>query len=104
MKTYENQEKTAKKPAPKKSADGSQGKETRRMILDAAARLRRYREYVYETGAVERAGSGKSIDVKILEKERRSDFELSRIRKSSIFCNQQGFGIKILSGTDYYLI
>jgi hypothetical protein len=43
-------------------------------------RIRRYRRYVYEAGAVNRPDKGKSkvIGEKILKKERKREFELSR--------------------------
>jgi hypothetical protein len=49
-------------------------------VLDAEERLKRYRRYVYEAGAVNRPEKGKTqvIGDKILEKERKREFELSR--------------------------
>jgi hypothetical protein len=49
-------------------------------VLDAEERLKRYRRYVYEAGAVNRLEKGKTqvIGDKILEKERKREFELSR--------------------------
>ena len=46
-------------------------------------RIRRYRRYVYEAGAVNRPEKGetKVIDGKVLEKERNREFELSRISR-----------------------
>lgn len=46
-------------------------------------RLRRYRCYVYEAGAVDRPEKGKVkvIDKAIVEKERKKDFEISRIQR-----------------------
>ena len=43
-------------------------------------RVRRYRRYVYEAGAVDRPEKGKTkvIGDRILEKERKREFELSR--------------------------
>ena len=43
-------------------------------------RIRRYRRYVYEAGAINQPGKGrvKVIKDKVLEKERKRDFELSR--------------------------
>ena len=46
-------------------------------------RLRRYRRYVYEAGAIKRS-DGKSsiaIDEKVLEKERKTDFEITRLHR-----------------------
>jgi REP element-mobilizing transposase RayT len=43
-------------------------------------RIRRYRRYVYEAGAINEPGKGRAkvIKDKVLEKERKRDFELSR--------------------------
>ena len=63
-------------------------------VLNAGERLRRYRRYVYEAGALDRSGkmvtpvpsSGATgqagvIDSRVLEKERENDFELDRVRR-----------------------
>jgi len=49
-------------------------------VMDTKERLRRYRRYVYEAGAVDRSEKGKRkvIGDRILEKERNREFELSR--------------------------
>lgn len=49
-------------------------------ILDVEERLKRYRRYVYEAGAVNRPEKGKTkvIGEKILEKERKREFKFSR--------------------------
>ena len=50
-------------------------------VLDAKERLRAYRRYVYEAGAVdkqEKPATG-AIDTRILEKERKNNFELNRV-------------------------
>jgi REP element-mobilizing transposase RayT len=49
-------------------------------MMDAAERLRSYRQYVYEAGAINRPDKmqAKVIGDRVLEKERRRDFELSR--------------------------
>jgi len=49
-------------------------------LIDAQERLKRYRRYVYEAGAVNRPEKGTTqvISEKILEKERNREFELSR--------------------------
>ena len=49
-------------------------------VMDANERLRRYRRYVYEAGAVDRSEKGqrKVIGDRILEKERNREFELNR--------------------------
>jgi hypothetical protein len=48
--------------------------------MDAAERLRSYRRYVYEAGAINRPDKmqAKVIGDRVLEEERRRDFELSR--------------------------
>ena len=50
-------------------------------VLDAQERLKRYRRYVYEAGALNRPDKGQApvIESDILEKERESDFELNRV-------------------------
>ena len=49
-------------------------------VLRPAERLKRYRRYVYETGALNRPDKGQSrvIDTGIVEQERKKDFEISR--------------------------
>ena len=49
----------------------------------AEERLRRYRRYVYEAGGIKRAAGSSSVtvDEKIFEKERETDFEISRLRR-----------------------
>ena len=49
-------------------------------VVNTEERLKRYRRYVYEAGAVDRSEKGqrKVIGDKILEKERNREFELSR--------------------------
>jgi putative transposase len=46
-------------------------------------RIRRYRRYIYEAGALRRAENpaAKTIDKKILESERKKDFEINRIQR-----------------------
>jgi REP element-mobilizing transposase RayT len=46
-------------------------------------RIRRYRRYVYESGAVDRPDQmqSKVIDPKVLAKERKKDFEISRLSR-----------------------
>ena len=48
--------------------------------LDPGQRFRRYRRFLYETGAVDK-GKGAQIDSKIVEQERSHYFELSRTRR-----------------------
>jgi len=52
-------------------------------VLDAQERLRRYRRYVYEAGALDRPDKmiAGVVDSMVLEKERRNDFELNRVRR-----------------------
>jgi hypothetical protein len=45
--------------------------------FDLTEIVRKYRRFVYETGAVD-TGKGKSMDEKVAEKERKKDFELTR--------------------------
>lgn len=46
-------------------------------VLDTDERLRQYRRFVYETGAVN-AGKGERIEETIVEKERKKDFRITR--------------------------
>jgi putative transposase len=52
-------------------------------VMDAQQRLKQYRRYVYEAGAVDRPQKAARavIDRMVLEKEREKDFELSRVRR-----------------------
>lgn len=52
-------------------------------VMDAEQRLKRYRRYVYEAGAVDRPEKAARaiIERRVLEKEREKDFELSRVRR-----------------------
>jgi hypothetical protein len=52
-------------------------------VLDNEERLKRYRRYVYEAGAVNhpQKDQGRVIDNDIVEHERKNDFELNRIRR-----------------------
>jgi len=52
-------------------------------VHDAEARLKRYRQDIYEAGALDRSGkpSAGIIDDLILEKERKNDFKFKRIRR-----------------------
>lgn len=52
-------------------------------VIASKERLRRYRRYVYEAGAIKRS-DGKSsiaIDEKVLEKERKTDFKITRLHR-----------------------
>jgi hypothetical protein len=46
--------------------------------LDEDERFRRYRRFVYETGAID-SGNGAQIDAKTVAKERKRDFKISRV-------------------------
>ena len=50
-------------------------------VMNSKERLRHYRKYVYEAGALDRTNSdmAKVIDTDIIEKERQKDYEISRI-------------------------
>jgi REP element-mobilizing transposase RayT len=52
-------------------------------VLDTEERLKHYRRYVYETGAVNRSEkpSSRVIDSGVLAKERKDDFELKRVQR-----------------------
>ena len=52
-------------------------------VLNAKERLKLYRRYVYEAGALDRSGkpSAGVIDNNVLDKERINDFELNRVRR-----------------------
>jgi len=52
-------------------------------VLDSEERLKRYRRYVYEAGAVDRSDKPAAgvIDSNVLEKERKNDFDLKRIQR-----------------------
>jgi putative transposase len=52
-------------------------------ILDVEERLKRYRRYVYEAGAIDRPEKmvTKVIGSKVLEKEREKNFELDRVQR-----------------------
>jgi hypothetical protein len=50
-------------------------------LIDAQERLKRYRRYVYEAGAVDRSAKGqrKVIDDAVVKKEQKREYEISRI-------------------------
>jgi len=52
-------------------------------IMDAKERLRRYRRYVYEAGALDRPdrNMAKVIDSDIIENERQKNYEISRVNR-----------------------
>ncbi len=49
-------------------------------VADDKERLRKYRQFVYETGAVD-TEKGAAMDKKIVEKERKKDFKLTRTER-----------------------
>ncbi len=52
-------------------------------VKDAEERLKRYRRHIYESGGMRRS-DGKptaTIDEKIVEKERKADFEITRVHR-----------------------
>ena len=52
-------------------------------VVETEERLKRYRRYVYEAGALDHPGKGQArvIDTEIVEHERENDFELNRMRR-----------------------
>ena len=50
-------------------------------VLNAKEQLRRYRRYLYEAGAVDRAETGQRrvIETTVVEKERKKEFKISRV-------------------------
>jgi putative transposase len=52
-------------------------------VVNSEERMKRYRRYVYEAGALDRSGKPAVgvIDNSILEKERKNDFELKRMQR-----------------------
>jgi REP element-mobilizing transposase RayT len=50
-------------------------------VLDAKERLRSYRRYVYEAGAIDRSGKPAAgvIDENVLDKEQKKEFKISRV-------------------------
>jgi REP element-mobilizing transposase RayT len=52
-------------------------------VLDSEERLKSYRRYVYDAGALDRSGKPGAgvIDNSVLKKERKNDFELKRIQR-----------------------
>jgi hypothetical protein len=77
-------------------------------VLDAEERLKRYRRYIYEVGALDRSGKPNAgvIDNSILEKERKNDFELKRVRRfryrSRYFTDSGIIGTKEFVSTNYH--
>jgi len=52
-------------------------------VVDSEEKLKRYRRYVYDAGALGRSGKTGAgvIDNSVLKKERKKDFELKRIQR-----------------------
>ena len=53
--------------------------------LDSKEIVRKYRQFVYETGAVD-AGKGKTIEKKIVEKARKKGYKISRVERFRYRC------------------
>ncbi|WP_291321561.1 transposase [Desulfonatronospira sp.] len=53
--------------------------------LDHKEIVRKYRQFVYETGAVD-AGKGKTIDQKVVEKARKKGYKISRVERFRYRC------------------
>ena len=76
-------------------------------VLDAEERLKRYRRYVYEAGAVDRPDKLITgvIDNAVLEKERKNDFELKRAQRfrcrTRYFTDSGIIGTKEFVSTNY---
>jgi hypothetical protein len=76
-------------------------------VKNKKERIRRYRRYVYETGAVQRSDgtSPAAIDPKILAQERRNDFFISRtdrfIHHTRYFSDSGIIGSKEFVSTHY---
>jgi REP element-mobilizing transposase RayT len=49
-------------------------------VTDDTERLRRYRQFLYETGAIDK-GKGAVLESKVVDAERESNYELSRARR-----------------------
>jgi hypothetical protein len=76
-------------------------------VKNEKERIRRYRRYVYETGAVQRTDgtSPAVIDQKMLAKERKNDFHISRtdrfIHRTRYFSDSGIIGSKEFVATHY---
>jgi hypothetical protein len=77
-------------------------------ILDAEERLRGYRKYVYEAGAVDRSefGQRKVIGEMVVEKERKKEFKISRVDRfrfrTRYFTDSGIIGTKEFVSTNYH--
>jgi len=67
-------------------------------IMDAKERLRGYRRYVYEAGAVDRSGYGqrKVIGEMVVEKERKKEFTINKVDRFRCFDTRIRFRMPIL--------
>lgn len=76
-------------------------------VVDTEERLKQYRRYVYEAGALDYPGKGQAqvIDNDIVENERGNDFELKRIRRfryrTRYFTDSGIFGTKEFVSINY---
>jgi hypothetical protein len=76
-------------------------------VKSTKERMRRYRRYVYETGAVHRPDKGHAavIDEKVMAKERKNDFIISRtdrfINRTRYFSDSGIIGSKEFVSTHY---
>ncbi len=76
-------------------------------VIGTKERLRRYRRYVYEAGAINKPNNpgAKTIDEKIVEKERKKNFEVTRIdrfkNKTRYFTDSGIIGTKEFVSSHY---
>jgi hypothetical protein len=76
-------------------------------VVTTEERLKRYRRYVYEAGALDHPGKGQArvIDNDIVEHERENDFELNRMRRfryrTRYFADSGIIGIKEFVSENY---
>lgn len=76
-------------------------------FLDAHERLKEYRKFMYETGAVD-ANRGAPIDLKILTEEKKKDFNIKRIERFKLrtryFSDSGIIGTKEFVSKNYQLV
>jgi hypothetical protein len=72
-------------------------------VLDAEERLRGYRRYVYEAGAVDRSeiGQRKTIKEAVVEQERKKEFKISRVDRFR--CRTRYFSDSGIIGTKEFV-
>ena len=76
-------------------------------VVDTEERLKRFRRYIYEAGALDHPGKGQArvIDNDIVEHERETDFELNRMRRfryrTRYFTDSGIFGTKEFVSINY---